>query len=195
MSRSTTLNPRAAAALMALALLASPACAPVTPGAAAGAAATLATGARLSDAEIAAVMIATNRGEMEEAQLALSKTQNPAVRQVADRIIADHTASNQRIMQILERMNAAPVENALSRQIQENHMRAMETLRAASGSAFEHVYLERQTAIHRYVIDTVDSVLLPSARAQPVPAELVATRPALAAHLQMSQQAMGSVRH
>lgn len=195
MSNSKLFAPRMMAALMGAAVVAGSACAPVTPSAATGAAATMATGARLTDPEIATTLMTANRGEIEEAQLALSKTQNPALRQAAERIITDHTASNQRITQILQQMNASPSENALSRQIQENHLRAMESLRAANGMAFDHAYLQRQMTVHRYLIDTVDSVLLPSARTQPVRAELALDRPALATHLQMSEQAMSTMGH
>jgi len=53
--------------------------------------------------------------------------------------------------------------------------------------------MENQVALHQYTLRTLDEHLIPAARNDELEALLVATRPAVAQHLQMAQQILGGL--
>jgi putative membrane protein len=118
--------------------------------------------------------MAVHMGEIEEAQLALSKTSNPQVREFAQRMVTEHTAAMQREQQMMarmgmnmgmnmdmdmERMRAVLMENPYSRPVVEDHMRAMQMLQGMSGMAFDGAYMNRQVAAHRYALENLDRMM------------------------------------
>ena len=114
--------------------------------------------------------MAVHMGEIEEAQLALSKTSNPQVREFAQRMVAEHTAAMQREQQMMAsmgmnmemdiaRMRTMLMENPYSRPVAEDHMRAMQMLQDMSGMAFDRAYMNRQVAVHRYALENLDRMM------------------------------------
>ncbi|HEX2187300.1 MAG TPA: DUF4142 domain-containing protein [Longimicrobiaceae bacterium] len=117
-----------------------------------------ATGAHLN---IMALNLANNRAEIAEGQLALTNASAPAVREFAQEMVTEHTANLQRQEQLMQQMGltaetlmALPV----ARQMEENHRAAMAVLTPARGAPFDRAYMERQAAMHRYALETIDAM-------------------------------------
>jgi putative membrane protein len=146
----------------------------------------------LTDAEIAAAMTTANQGEIEEGQLGSQKSSTTAVRDLAQRIITDHTTSNEQIAALVQAAGITPKENDLSRSLLQDHQAAMTSLNPRTGADFDTAYLQRQVAAHRYVLSLIDNVFIPSAQGTAMKAQLAGDRAAVAAHLQMAQQALAA---
>jgi predicted outer membrane protein len=135
---------------------------------------------RQSHMAVHAFTMATHMGEIEEAQLALSKSQNPQVRDLAQRMVTEHTAAMQRAQQMMmrlgmtmdgdaamatggtmdmERMRAMLMENRYSRPVMESHMQAMQMLRGLDGMRFDQAYMQRQVAAHSYALENLDRMM------------------------------------
>lgn len=122
--------------------------------------------------------MAVHMGEIEEAQLAVSKATNAQVRDFAQRMITEHTAGMQREHQMMmqmgmgmememgangqmdmARMRTMLMEHPHSRPVVEDHMRAMQMLQGVSGMAFDQAYMSRQVTMHRYALEQVDRMM------------------------------------
>lgn len=152
-------------------------------------------------ATLHSMLMTANRSEIEEAQLALTKTQNPAVRQFAQRMIADHTAAMQQMEQMMMQMgmdrammDRMMMENPTVQQMQATHMQTMQVLRNAEGMAFDRTYIDHQAAMHRYLVNTMDR-MMPSMMSGEMHMDMAQNlRATLAAHQQMAEQIQASMR-
>lgn len=117
----------------------------------------------LSDDEIVAVLNTLNRGEIRHAELALQKSDNPEVIDVAERILSDHLSLQQRTESVAEQAGLVPQENALSRALEEQAMAITDTLQEATGEEFDRAYLDSQVTMHELALQTVNEDLLPEA--------------------------------
>lgn len=101
--------------------------------------------AALSAADRAYIHSAAHAGlaEVELGRLAQQRASNSTVREFGQRMVRDHTQSNQELMQIASRHGVTP-QPTLDRP----HAAAMEALQQLSGPAFDRQYLEQQYADH-----------------------------------------------
>ena len=76
------------------------------------------------------------RFEHEAARIALTKSQNAAVREIATQIVREHKASEPHLLRLLHMRGMAPplVDNA--------HVKAMKQLQKAEGRRFDRMFLE-----------------------------------------------------
>ena len=116
-----------------------------------------------SDGEVAQVFMTANAGEVQTGQLATNEAQNASVRQFAQRMVAEHAATNQRTEAVLDDRNLAPVPTDASRALQQNTQATVEALRTYDGAAFDRAYMQSQVAMHEYTLNTLDDVLIPAA--------------------------------
>jgi putative membrane protein len=116
--------------------------------------------ATLDDAQIAAVLLAANEGEILTSQVAQNKATDQDVRRFADRMIAEHTAATQRLQALLQQQNMAANFNALSQQLTAEANQGIEILNTLEGEAFDRAYMDLQINLHAKVLFLMDSVLL-----------------------------------
>ena len=122
------------------------------------------------------VMATADRGEIEEAQLALSRATSPAVRQYAQTMIAHHTTDLQNLTALMGSQNMDMDMNGsmtagssmsmgnmnmasssdLVRSLQSGHQQAMSMLSGLSGRAFDQAYMQRQVDAHSYLLNYTD---------------------------------------
>ena len=141
----------------------------------------------LEDDAIASVVMTANTGEIEEAQLASTAAAAQSVHALATRIETDHRTSNERALATLGALGSDSDPHPLRTSLVENHAQAMQALSPLRGPSFDRAFVERQIALHRYLLSTIDHTLMPSARTGPVRAQLTADRAAVAAHLEMAE--------
>lgn len=118
-----------------------------------------ASGAHLA---IMALNLANNRAEIAEGQLALTNATAPAVREFAQQMVTEHTANMQRQQELMGTMGLteeALMSLPVARQMEENHRAAMAVLTPARGPGFDRAYMERQAAMHRYALQSIDALL------------------------------------
>lgn len=147
----------------------------------------------VTDPEIAAIVVAADRVDIENGELAQSKTSNPQVREFAERMITDHTAVNQQATALLTRLGVTPQDNPTSQQLVQGGNETRERLRGMSGVEFDRAYIGNEVAYHQTVLDALDNTLIPSAQNAEFRTLLEQTRPAFVAHLEHAQRVQAAL--
>lgn len=142
----------------------------------------------VTDANIAAIVVAANAVDVRAGELALGKASNPEVRAFAQRMVTDHNAVNQAAVALVTKLGVTPVESPTSTGLTASGDSTRARLAALSGPAFDRAYVDNEVAYHQTVIRALDGVLVPNARNAELKSTLVGVRPAFVAHLEHAQQ-------
>lgn len=144
---------------------------------------TAAPAPNLTDAEVAHVAVTANAIDIEMARFAQERLHHADVRQFAATMITDHSAVNAKAAELAGRLGVTPLDNGVSRSLQEGATAARRDLQALRGDAFDRAYLDREIAYHQAVLDALDGLLIPTTENAELKALLTSVRPAIAAHL------------
>jgi len=142
---------------------------------------------KLNDAEIASVAVAANQIDIQQAQLAQSKSKNSDVLNFTKTMIADHQSVIDKASALVKKLNVTPRDNALTRQLQAGAKSTAAKLKAKSGAAFDKAYVRNEVAYHKAVIATVENTLLPQAQNAELKSLLQSVVPVLKTHLEHAQ--------
>ena len=118
--------------------------------------------AELNDLEIAHVAYTADNIDIRYAHLALAISTNPDIREFAENMINDHTAVNEQALELLEKLNAQPQDNFLSKQLIENSEKLIDEMSKLRGSEFDRRYAENELAYHKAVNDLVENAFIPN---------------------------------
>lgn len=159
--------------------------APASSAAAAPAAAAPAArpGSGLTDANIAAIVVAANNADILYADLALAKSQDAAVRSFATMVKKDHESVNQAAVALVTRLKVKPVDNQISFDLRDDAETKRLMFRDLEGFAFDSAYAANEVSYHTSVLGAIDAALIPSAQNPELKSLLVEVRPAVQAHL------------
>lgn len=147
----------------------------------------------LSDANIAAIVLAANQVDVEAGKLALDRSANADVRALARQMVADHSAANQAAAELAGRLGLTPVPNDVSRQLEEGGRENRARLSTLEGEEFDAAYVTHEVAYHKAVLDAIDKLLLPGASNQELKALIERVRPVIAAHLHHAESLLEKV--
>jgi putative membrane protein len=147
----------------------------------------------LTDANIAAIVLAANYTDISYASLAPTHAERQDVKDFAQRMYTDHTGVNQLVNDLLAKLGLTPVDNETSLDFRDESAAHRDTLRELSGYAFDSTYIENEVRYHTRFLASIDSVLLPKARNADLRALLTSVRPAVAAHLAHAEQVRANV--
>lgn len=153
-----------------------------------GSAAPAADPAALTDANIAAIVVAANTADILYADQALAKSQDPEVRSFATMVRADHQGVNKAAVELVTRLGVTPVEHQLSFDIRDDAEAKRLRFRDLEGFAFDSAYAANEVTYHTTVLEAIDGALIPSAQNGELRALLVQVRPAIEAHLGHAKQ-------
>jgi len=141
--------------------------------------------AMLTDAQVAGVTDFVNNAEIQQAQLAQSKSKNPQVLNFASMMISHHTQARQQ----QSSLNLSTAGSSVLQTMSSEGQRTMASLRDKSGQDFDRAYLQAQIDQHQKVLDTLDRQLLPSAKNTQLRTQLQSLRPTIQQHLQAARDA------
>jgi putative membrane protein len=136
----------------------------------------------LSDDTIAGVMTAANSGEVMVGNQASTQAQDPDVRAFAIRMVTDHSAANQALMNLAS-FGIAATDSDLSRSVATVAQETINRLALTSGAAFDATYAASELDQHQRLLQLLDDVLIPGAHDAQLRAELTAERATEATHL------------
>lgn len=141
----------------------------------------------LTDAEILGTYIQVNSFDVETALLGRSQASSTAVRELATRVASDHLGVRQSAFELAVKCKVSPVLASGRVSAAQEHGRAMTTLVALTGAAFDKAYLQHEAAFHHAAIDAVRQALLPSATCPALKAHFNEVLPAFERHLSETQ--------
>jgi putative membrane protein len=140
----------------------------------------------LTDATIVAIFDAANTADMETGALGAMKGSTKAVRDFGAMLVRDHTTVRQQGRDLAKKLGVTPTppkDDASAAA----HATAMKQLRALSGSAFDHAFLQHEVAYHKAVIDAIQTTLLPAIKNAELKDLVVKVAPAFQAHMQAAE--------
>jgi putative membrane protein len=118
--------------------------------------------AKLNDLEIAHVAYTADNIDIRYAHLALAISTNPEVRNFAETMIRDHTAVNEQALALLEKLDAQPQDNFLSKALLEGADKLVDEMSQLRGEAFDKRYSENELAYHKAVNDLMKNAFIPN---------------------------------
>jgi putative membrane protein len=122
--------------------------------------------------------------EVEAAKVALSKSQDPAIRDFAQRMVTDHGKANSELESIALRKGIAP-----PKQLDADHKEMLESLKGKSGKAFDLAYAQHMSMDHSKAIALFESA---TGTSDPDLAQFASkTLPTLKEHKQLAQSLAG----
>ena len=113
----------------------------------------------LTDAQLAAVLVAIDNSETNLSRAALTKAKNWRVKEFAERMIKDYERAAQTLRAADASDGITPQDGTLSDQVRRRDQQMLQTLRSAAGSDFDNAYVDSQIEQHKKVIDLIDRAL------------------------------------
>ena len=142
----------------------------------------------LSDANIAAIVLAANEADIDNGKQAQIKSKDLDVKAFAKQMITDHTSTNDKAKALAQKLSLAPEDNDLSRGLKASQDSIRASLKAMSGANFNKAYVDNEVSYHETVLNALDTQLIPSAQNAELKELLTATRPVIAEHLDHAKQ-------
>jgi putative membrane protein len=91
---------------------------------------------------------ASDMFEIQSSQMALTKAQNPAIRDFAQMMVTHHTQTSQQLMAAAQAAGMSPPPPMLPAPVQ----RMLSELQQASGAKFDRVYMRQQVLAHQMAL-------------------------------------------
>jgi putative membrane protein len=154
---------------------------------------TTTSAAALTDAQIAAIVVAANDVDVKVGEQAKSKAADQKVKDFGQRMITDHTAVNKQATDLVTKLNVTPEENPTSQALRQGGEQTLAQLQGLTGAAYDKAYIDHEVQFHQQVIDAVDQQLIPNAQNAELKTLLEQVRPALQGHLEMAKQIQGQL--
>jgi len=137
----------------------------------------------LTDANIAAIVLAANTIDIHNGELAVARSKNKTILEFAHRMTTDHAAVNAKAVALATKLALKPVENDMSRGLVASTTATRRKLAKLHGAAFDHAYIDNEVAYHQAVIDLLDKTIVPAVQNAELKDLLVSVHPAFLAHL------------
>jgi putative membrane protein len=147
----------------------------------------------VSDANIAAMVLASNNTDISYARLVPTRADRQDVKQFAARMLTDHTGVNALVNELLAKLDLTPADNTASLDMRDESADKRDMMRELTGYAFDSTYIENEVAYHRKFLRSIDEVMLPRTRNGDLKTLLTSMRPAVAAHLAHAEQVRANV--
>lgn len=144
--------------------------------------------AALTDGEIVQILATVDNGEIAQAQVALTKTSTPQVRDFANMMISQHTTSKQRASDLATQTKIVPSPSAQANQLQTKGAKMLETLNAADPSDFDKMYIQSQIDQHKEVLEMLNDKLIPAAKDPTLKQQLTETQNMVQHHIDQAEK-------
>lgn len=140
--------------------------------------------AKVSDPQIAAIVLVANRVDVEAGKFALQHSSNAEVKKFAQLMVTDHEATIKLVEELATKLKLTPDFNDTSRSLEKGGEDNLKALSSLKGKQFDSAYIEHEVAYHQAVLDAIDKVLLPNASNTELISLIKKVRPVIAAHLE-----------
>lgn len=147
----------------------------------------------LSDANIVALLVATNTTDVLHAELALAKSRDPDVHAFAMMSKKDDESVNAAATALARDLKWTVAEDDASFAIRSDAEGKRLAMRALEGFTFDTAYVAYAMRFHRTLLGTIDDAFLRDAQRPELRALLTQVRPAEAAHLDHAMALMAKL--
>ncbi len=163
------------------------------PAPAAAAAPAAAPATTYTDAQIAGIVIALNKGEIEQAKTAQKNAKNPKVKAFAGKMIADHTDANGKESALLKKKKMTIADSDKATGLTSDATSMNDSLKAQKGADLDKSYIDMQVKMHTDALNLIDNTLLAQVQDTDEKALLTTIRGKVADHLKAATDIQGSL--
>lgn len=146
-----------------------------------------------SDGQILGILATVDTGEVQQAQLAISKATHPSVKRFADHMIEAHTEAKQKGSAFAAEHKLTPGTSPVSEQLKSKSQQMVDSLNESSSAAFDTTYLKGQIQQHQEALELIRDQLIPAARNESLGVELKNTQKMVQSHLDDAQQILATL--
>jgi putative membrane protein len=146
------------------------------------------------DSDIAGIVRTANQGEVDQGNAALGKASSSEVRAFAQMMVTDHTNALQAANSLFTSRNITPADNDTTRTLQQGSQQTISNLSTYSGAAFDRAYMQAMVDAHQWLLNTMDSTLIPSAHDRQLRDLLTTQRAAVSTHLDRARAILSGLR-
>jgi putative membrane protein len=146
------------------------------------------------EGDIAAIVTAANEGEIQQGQAASARATSADVRSFAQMMVADHTSALTAARDTFARAGVNPSDNNISSTLRANSQTTVTNLGTYSGTAFDRTYMQSQVDLHSWLLNALDTALIPSAVTPELRTLLQTQRGAVAMHLDRARTILNGLR-
>lgn len=141
-----------------------------------------------NDSWVAGVVATANEGEVQQGNAAASRATNADVRAFAQMMVTDHTNALQALRDTASRAGVTVQESDTTRTLRSASQETVTNLGTYTGTNFDRRYMQAQVDLHQWLLNQIDTSLLPSTSNAQLRSLLQTQRAAVAAHLQQATQ-------
>ena len=142
----------------------------------------------LGDGQLLQVLATVDSGEIQQAQVALTKASSPQVRNFASDMIEQHTRAKQMGAALSSRNGLALRPSPVSEKLEKQGADTLDKLQRSDSREFDNTYMQAQVKQHDEVLNMLDDKLIPSASSAAVKQQLTEARSMVQQHLQHAKQ-------
>lgn len=146
------------------------------------------TSSALDDSKILEVVEVANTGPIEQAELALSRTQTPAVKSFARSMIEDQTDVRDEGRTVAKKIGVSPAPSPMSNELKGANNQIIINLRPMQKNQFDRAYIDSQINMQKRVLGLIDDQLMPGAQSEEVKGLLSGMRGSLDEHLEKAEK-------
>lgn len=147
----------------------------------------------VTDAQIAAIVVAANQVDIDAGKLAQSTSTNKDVTTFAELMVNDHTGVNKSAVELVTKLKVTPEDNPTSQSLKAGGEQNIANLKKLKGAAFDKAYVDHEVVYHTQVLEAIDKTLIPGAKNAELKALLVKVRPAFVAHLDHAKHIQAAI--
>src|SRR4051812_4233963 len=117
-----------------------------------------------SDGNIAAIVLAANNTDISYAKLVPARTESPAIKDFAARMLTDHGGVNQAMSELMTRIRLSPEENTASLDFRDESTTKRDLMRGLEGRTFDSTYIANEVSYHTKLLAALDKTLIPDSK-------------------------------
>jgi len=147
-----------------------------------------------NDSQILGVTDADSGGQVEQANVALTRAKAEPVKTLAQKISKDHSDTRQKGMEVAKQLGISVTPSETSAEVQKNSAEKVMKLEKADAADFDRTYLKSQIDEHEDTLKLINKQLLPKASAPQVKALLTRMRDSVQQNLSMAHSTLDNLK-
>ena len=147
----------------------------------------------VTDAQIAAIVVAANQVDIDAGLLAESKASQENVKQFAQVMVIDQTDVNKQATDLVASLTVTPQDNPTSQSLKTGGEKNVAHLKTLSGASFDKAYIAQEVTYHDLVLNALDKTLIPNAQNAELKALLGTMRPVFVRHLAHAKRVQSTI--